>query len=413
MGTSTRLALSHPELFSVGDHQAAIKELQLAQAALRESQGRLNDILQSAMDAIIALREQKYALDQHAIVATTDVQGAITYVNEKFCAISKYSRDELLGQNHRILNSGHHPKDFFRLMYRTIGNGQVWHGEICNRAKDGSIYWVDTTIVPLLDTEGRPRQYMAIRAEITERKRAEHKAEQYTLELQRSNAELEQFAYIASHDLQEPLRMVASYTELLGKRYQGKLDDRADKYVGYAVEGAHRMQGMINDLLTYSRVGSQAKPPESIDSGAVLTAVLAHLSQLIEKSNAEIICEKLPLISADAVQVGQVFQNLLSNAIKFHGEKHPQIRISAEPVENAWRFSVVDNGIGIEKESAGRIFQMFQRLHTREEYEGSGIGLAIAKRIVERHGGSIWFDSVPGQGSTFYFTMARAKDDSE
>jgi PAS domain S-box-containing protein len=246
--------------------------------------------------------------------------------------------------------------------------------------------------------------------DITARRQAEREAEEYTRELQRSNAELEQFAYIASHDLQEPLRMVASYTELLAERYQGKLDEKADKYIGYAVDGAHRMQKLINDLLAYARISSQAKPLEPTDSGTVLASVLTQLRQMIEQNKAEITSEKLPVVSADEVQLGQVLQNLIGNAVKFHDGKPPRIQVRAESAGNMWEFSVADNGIGIAKESSARIFQMFQRLNTRKEFEGTGIGLAISKRIVERHGGKIWFDSVPGRGTTFRFTMPKGEE---
>jgi signal transduction histidine kinase len=242
-----------------------------------------------------------------------------------------------------------------------------------------------------------------------QRRKAEEALAEKAEELARSNKELEQFAYIASHDLQEPLRMVASYTELLGERYRGKLDDKADKYIAYAVDGAHRMQGLINDLLAYARVGSKAKPLQATDASAVLTLVIAGLQKAIEGSQAEIVAKSLPDVLADDVQLGQVFQNLIANAIKFrHPEHAPQIRVWADIVGEMVRFSVGDNGIGMEKESTGRIFQMFQRLHTREEYEGTGIGLAVAKKVVERHGGQIWFDSVPGEGTTFHFTLTAA-----
>jgi signal transduction histidine kinase len=242
-----------------------------------------------------------------------------------------------------------------------------------------------------------------------QRKRAEREREEYLQELKRSNAELEQFAYVASHDLQEPLRMVASYTELLGERYRGKLDANADKYIGYAVDGAHRMQRLISDLLTYARVSSQAKPLQPTDASAVLASVLRLMHATIEANKAEIVCGELPTVMADETQLGQLFQNLINNAIKFHSDRPPRVEVSAQAKEGTWDFSVKDNGIGMEMENAGRIFQMFQRLHSREEYDGTGIGLAIAKRIVDRHSGRIWCESVPGQGSAFHFTMPQAE----
>jgi signal transduction histidine kinase len=240
---------------------------------------------------------------------------------------------------------------------------------------------------------------------LEQRKQAEREKEAYLEELKRSNAELEQFAYVASHDLQEPLRMVASYTEILGERYRGKLDPNADKYIGYAVDGARRMQRLIRDLLAYARVSSQAKPLQPTDAAAVLRAVLRDMRATIESNQAEIVSGEMPTVMADEVQLGQVFQNLINNAIKFHSERKPRVEISVQQREKNWEFTVTDNGIGMEMESAGRIFQMFQRLHSRDQYEGTGIGLAISKRIVERHGGKIWCESVRGEGSTFRFTM--------
>jgi signal transduction histidine kinase len=244
---------------------------------------------------------------------------------------------------------------------------------------------------------------------LEQRKQAEREKEAYMQELKRSNAELEQFAYVASHDLQEPLRMVASYTELLAERYRGKLDPNADKFIGYAVDGAQRMQRLIRDLLAYARVTSQAKPPQRTDTSAVLASVIGGMRTTVESSHAEIVCGTLPEVMADQSQLAQVFQNLISNAIKFHSDRPPRVEINAQANDNdgTWDFSVKDNGIGMDMESAGRIFEMFQRLHSREEYEGNGIGLTIAKRIVERHGGRIWCESAPGQGSTFHFTLPR------
>ena len=358
------------------------------------------------------LADQKFALDQHAIVAVTDVQGTITNVNEKFCAISQYSREELIGQNHRIVNSGYHPREFFQQMYQTIAGGQVWHGEMRNRTKAGSIYWVDATIVPLLGADGKPRQYIAIRADITERKRAEEEIqklndelEQRVAELARSNADLEQFAYVASHDLQEPLRMVAAYTQLLAERYRGQLDENADKYIGYASEGALRMQSLIQDLLMFSRVGRNGGACGHVDCGAAMAEVLLSLEPAIHESGAVVTHGALPAVWADRSRMTQVFQNLIGNAIKFRGKQAPTISVQAEKAGPDWLFSVRDNGIGIAPEHAENVFVVFQRLHTRTEYPGNGIGLAICKKIIEHHGGKIWVETQAGHGSIFKFTI--------
>jgi signal transduction histidine kinase len=224
-------------------------------------------------------------------------------------------------------------------------------------------------------------------------------------DLARSNSELQQFAYVASHDLQEPLRMVASFTQLLAKRYGEKLDDDARDFINYAVDGATRMQTLISDLLNYSRVGTQGKPLVPTDIEALFKRVLESLQFGIEESGAVIVSDPLPTVLADPQQLGQLFQNLLTNAIKFRGESPPRIQILAERSGNDWKISVRDNGIGISQEHADRIFVIFQRLHTKTEYPGTGIGLAICKKIVERHGGSIWIEPSPGGGTTFCFTI--------
>ncbi len=241
--------------------------------------------------------------------------------------------------------------------------------------------------------------------ELDERRRAEAKLALYAQDLSRSNAELEQFAYVASHDLQEPLRMVASFTQLLAKRYQGRLDQDADEFIGFAVDGATRMQQLINDLLAYSRVGTRGKPPAPADLNEILELAEANLHEAIKESGAVVTHESLPLVNGDQIQLIQLFQNLLANAIKFRGPEPPRIHVSAQPQENGWRLAVQDNGIGVAPEHQERIFAIFQRLHGRSEYPGTGIGLAICKKIVERHGGHIWVESVAGQGSTFYFNI--------
>jgi signal transduction histidine kinase len=256
------------------------------------------------------------------------------------------------------------------------------------------------------------RLFQEVQRELAERKRAEEELKQTMAELARSNQELEQFAYVASHDLQEPLRMVASYVQLLARRYQGRLDADADEFIAYAVDGATRMQALINDLLAYSRVGTRGKPFEPTDCEAILDQALANLQVAIEENGAAVTHDLLPTVMADATQLTQLFQNLIGNAVKFRGEESLRIHISAHwpsAIENRksdeWIFSVRDNGIGIDPEYHERIFLIFQRLHTREEYPGTGIGLAICRKIVERHGGRIWVESQPGKGSIFYFTI--------
>lgn len=229
--------------------------------------------------------------------------------------------------------------------------------------------------------------------------------EETVAELRRSNSDLQQFAYVASHDLQEPLRMIASYTQLLAKRYKGKLDSDADDFIGYAVEGANRMQRLINDLLAYSRVTTQGKVFERVDCNQILEDVLSNLQIAIEENRAVVTHDALPVVTADGGQLSQLFQNLIGNAIKFHGKEPPRVHVSVELRNNEWQFSVLDNGIGVDPQYAERIFVIFQRLHNREEYPGTGIGLAVCKKIVERHGGRIWVQSPIGRGSIFYFTL--------
>jgi signal transduction histidine kinase len=258
------------------------------------------------------------------------------------------------------------------------------------------------------------RLYETAQQEIAERQRAEERLEHYAAELERSNKELQQFAYVASHDLQEPLRMVSSYVQLLERRYKDKLDDDAKDFIAFAVDGANRMQRLINALLAYSRIETRGKPFERTDCSAALSDALANLALTIEEANATITHDPLPTVMADEVQLIQTFQNLISNAIKFRrNDVVPQVHISAEEQDSQWLFSVRDNGIGIDPEHQDRAFAVFQRLHTREEYPGTGIGLAVCKRIIERHGGRIWVESEPDQGSTFYFTLPHRPEPTE
>lgn len=331
--------------------------------------------------------------------------GIISLVNREAELLFGYSRDELVGQPLEILiperfradHPGHARGYFAAPTSRAMGTGR----DLFGRGKDGGEVPIEIGLSPLETPEGLFT--LASIINITERRKNEG-------ELRRSNAELEQFAYIASHDLQEPLRMVASYTDLLAQRYKGKLDARADKYIFYAVDGAKRMQRLVSDLLEFSRVGSEGKPLVRVATGTVVAAVLAMLSLRIREQEAVIETAPLPEVLGDEGQLRQLFQNLIGNAIKFRGEAAPRVRIEAQSEAGRWRFSVADNGIGIEAQYAERVFQMFQRLNERDRYEGSGIGLSIARKIVERHGGKLWFESTPGSGTAFFFTLAAAPD---
>ncbi len=304
-----------------------------------------------------------------------------------------------------------HPDDRERVLAedeRTEITGEPFRTEYRQYTKDGRVIWVRDEATLVHDYEGRALFWQGVMFDITEHKRYEEKLAALVEELRRSNVELEQFAYVASHDLQEPLRMVASYTQLLARRYEGKLDSDADEFIGYAVDGANRMQSLINDLLTYSRVGTRGKELEPTDTQAAFEAACANLRTAIEEAGAEVVCSvELPRVVGDGIQLVQLFQNLIANAIKFRREGEvPRVEVGAEwREEGEWLFWVSDNGIGIEPQYKERVFRLFQRLHGKGEYSGTGIGLAVCKKIVERHGGRIWVEIAPGEGSTFYFTL--------
>jgi PAS domain S-box-containing protein len=271
---------------------------------------------------------------------------------------------------------------------------------------DGVFRWLREIGVPY-ESNNSYHGFIGIGIDISDRKKSDIKIQKYTEDLERSNEELEQFAYVASHDLQEPLRMISSYTQLLARRYQGKLDDDANEFIHYAVDGANRMQSLIQDLLLYSRVGKTRQALKLINLEELIQNVLSNLKIVIEESNTEVSYQNsLPQVMADEIQIQQVFQNLISNAIKYRSENRPcQIKISVKQVNKMWEFSIQDNGIGIETEYFERVFEIFKRLHGKDKYTGTGIGLAVCKRIVEGHGGKIGLESEFGIGSRFYFTL--------
>ncbi len=335
-----------------------------------------------------------------------DSEALIRTVNRAACALLGYEELELIGRPLATI----FPEGACPLPPSTLtGAPEPWdisHAEKTYVAKDGRRVPVLFSAAVMRDTQAEAPGVVCVASDISELKRAEEAIQRHAAELARSNAELEQFAYIASHDLQEPLRMVASYTQLLARRYQGKLDPDADAFITFAVEGAIRMQRLIADLLHYSRVGTKGKPFVPTSCDAVLAQVLTNLRMAIEESGAVITRGPLPTVTADELQLMQLFQNLIGNAIKFRQPSAPpHIAISATREEAVWRFQVTDDGIGFDQPYADRIFVVFQRLHTSDAYPGTGIGLAICKKIVERHGGRVWATSSLGHGATFSFTL--------
>jgi PAS domain S-box-containing protein len=485
------------------------------------------------------ISDLKAALDEHAIVAITDPRGKITYVNDKFCAISKYSREELLGQDHRIVNSGYHPKEFIREIWTTIGRGKVWKGEIKNKARDGSFYWVDTTIVPFLDAQGKPRQYVAIRADITERKRAEaaaallaaivkssddaivgkdlqgvvtswnagaeslfgftagemvgqpitrlippdrqqeeteilgrirrgdsvrhfetlrlhkdgkllhisvtvspikdsagriigaskvarditermqaqQKIQQFnneleqrvaerTAQLESANKELEAFSYSVSHDLRAPLRAVDGFSQAVLEDYAPQLPEGCRDYLRTIRNGAQKMGALIDDLLTFSRLSRLPLSKSAVDTGKLVRRILGELNFQMQGRQIDIRIADLPPCQADPALLKQVWINLLSNALKYTSKRDAavvEVGCTREKEQNV--YFVRDNGTGFDMQYAHKLFGVFQRLHRAEDYEGTGVGLAIVQRVIHRHGGRVWAESEVGHGATFHFTL--------
>jgi PAS domain S-box-containing protein len=373
---------------------AAIRDISVrkdAEKHLAQMEGRYRGLLEAAPDAMVVVNQV----------------GEIVLLNVQAEKQFGYRRDELLGQKvkniipegfaERLIADG--TRTAAEALAQQIGTGI----ELIGRRKDGTEFPIEIMLSPLESPEG-VLVTAAVR-DITERKSSEQHLVKTVAELKRSNDELQQFAYVASHDLQEPLRMVASYTQLLAERYKGRLDSDADEFIAYAVDGSNRMQVLIQDLLAYSRAGTNGKALREIPSENALKEALVNLRATIQESGAIVTHDPLPLITTDGTQLAQIFQNLIGNAIKYRGAAVPNVHISAVKNGNEWIFSVRDNGLGIDPQYFDRIFVLFQRLHGQAEFKGTGIGLAICKKMLERLGGRIWVESQPEKGSTFHFAL--------
>jgi PAS domain S-box-containing protein len=388
---------------AVGQQIGQLMLRRQAESAMRESEARFRSLTELSSD---------WYWEQDEELRFTSMSGGV------IGALGMPSR-EFIGKRRWELDLVGVPAEALAAHRETLLQRKSFRDfEFGRRDADGSTHWVSVSGQPIFDDLGRFRGYRGVGRDITRRRNSEAELrmahdllEAKAHELTRSNEELQQFAYVASHDLQEPLRMISSYTQLLERRYADKLEGDAREFMGFIVDGAARMKQLIEDLLEYSRVGTRGRDLQPTDSGVALAKALANLRTAREESGAKVTHGEMPRVIADANQLTQLFQNLIGNAIKFRGAAPPEVHVAGETRNEVWVFSVKDNGIGLDTQYADRIFMMFQRLHNKAEYPGTGIGLAICKKIVDRHGGRIWVESEPGRGCTFGFTIARNPKD--
>ncbi len=366
----------------------------------------------------VIARVADYA-DDAFIIAEAEPQDEpgprVVWCNAAFERMTGYSRAEMIGRNPRILQGpGTNPEARNRIR-EALREWRSVRQEILNYRKDGTPFWVELSIHPVLDDSGWCHFWVAVQRNITERKHVELDLARHTQELERTNEELNRFAFVASHDLQEPLRKIASFAQLIEMDYKNELDEDAVQYINFMVDGVKRMQFLIQDLLTYSRTGMNELQVDTVDLGSLVREVAATFSETLDETGGTIDIGALPSLRADRTLMWQLFQNLVSNALKYRSDAPPAVTIRAriadhEAIERSgategWVVTVTDNGIGFDQRHARRIFQVFERLHRKEEYSGTGIGLAICDRIVRRHGGRIWADSTPGAGATFSMVL--------
>jgi len=359
----------------------------------------------SSKESFKELSDFKFAISTTLMVVFTDSRGRITFVNDNFLKMSGYSNLELIGKDYRQLNSSYHPQEFYNEIFSTISQGKIWKGEIRDISKTGKYYWVDTTIVPLLNKLGKPYRYISFKIDITKIKNAELEVRQHADNLERINKELDQFAYVVSHDLKAPLRAINNLSEWIEEDITEIVNDETRENLQLLRGRVQRMEGLINGILEYSRAGRIKNNNTLIDLRELINEITAATNS---KPNTKFIYpEKLPKIFSEHVALEQILSNFISNAIKYNNSEIPVVEIGFQDLDTHWQFSVKDNGQGIDKNYHEKIFVIFQTLQARDKVESTGVGLAIVKKLIDDKGGKVWLDSKPGEGSTFYFTWPK------
>ncbi len=351
------------------------------------------------------------AIGQYALVSVADTAGRIITANDRFCAVSGYSLEELIGQTHRIVKSGVQPAVFFDELWATISRGDIWSGEICNRSKNGDPYWVDAAIVPFKNAQGKILRYISVRIDITKRKKTEAELLQAIATSEAANKELEAFSYSVSHDLRAPLRSVDSFTRIILEDYGPQLDSEGKRLLNIVCGEAQRMGRLIDDLLDFSRMNRQEMKATQCDMTQLVQSAYNSLDESLRSRIQHFKLQPLPPAYGDPAMLRQVLVNLLANALKFTGhQQSPEIEVGASSADGMNTYYVKDNGVGFDQRYVHKLFGVFQRLHSEDEFEGTGIGLALVQRIIHRNGGKVWAEGKLNAGATFYFTLPILKE---
>ena len=366
--------------------------------------GRLERTLEiSANESFKELSDFKYAMSTTTMIVITNYRGNITFINDNFLNASGYTREELIGKDYRLLNSDSHSDEFYNELFTTIKKGLIWKGEIRDITKDGKYYWVDTTIVPLINEQGKPYQFISFKIDISTIKNAEFEIREHATNLEKINKELDQFAYVVSHDLKAPLRAINNLSEWIEEDIADVIDEDTKENLNLLRGRVNRMENLINGILEYSRAGRVKSNNSIVD----LNKLFADITSSIEdKTNVKFNCPlSLPSIYTERVALDQIISNLVSNAIKYNDKETIEISIDFKIENGFYKFSVSDNGPGIAKEYHEKVFVIFATLQARDKFESTGVGLAIVKKLVEDKGGTIWIDSEIGKGAKFTFTL--------